>query len=395
MVDSTTKGTELYKFALGHFAEANQEWYRWMDETGRKLDEDAKKKADAIKRWDDMAQRLSDEFDSEAEHVADAQAKLSEANAKNTFELNAMTRAHDLATGAITTHDAVIQEAADHAAEYAAQLAALQSQKNALTQKDIDNGKGIELDTQMGNVRSAASRTATSDQWNIDNTTAGGGFRSAINEFIAASRDGARQMRDLVTNTLGSLNEQILNGMTGQRTNFKGRSALGLFKSIANTGLQKAEGSVMGALGFGGGGKMGTASNPMYVRMVSDAKSLAGIAGGAAGKLGGTFGGILKAVLPGFASGGYMDGPSIVGENGPEIFNPGVAGYITPNYKLNGGGGGDIHFHPGAIDARGSNDPAQVEAAVQRGIRAAAPRLMAGSVQANREAQRRRPSRAA
>ena len=198
-------------------------------------------------------------------------------------------------------------------------------------------------------------------------------------------------MRDLVTNTLSSLNEQIINGFTGQRTNFKGVGQ-GMFKSIANTGLTKAEGSIMGAFGLGGG-KLGSASNPMYVRMVSDAKSLAGIAGGAAGKLGGTFGGILKAVLPGFASGGYMDGPAIVGENGPEIFNPGVAGYVTPNYKLGTGGGGDIHFHPGAIDARGSNDPAQVEAAVQRGIRAAAPRIMAGSVQATREQMKRRPSR--
>ena len=149
MVDSATHGSDLYKFALGRMGEANQEFYRWMDEAGRKLDEDAKKKVDAIKRWDDMAQRLSDELDAEASHVADAQAKLSEANAKNTFELSAMTRAHELATGAITTHDAAIQEAADHAAEYAAQLAALQSQKNALTQKDIDNGKGIDLDAQM------------------------------------------------------------------------------------------------------------------------------------------------------------------------------------------------------------------------------------------------------
>jgi hypothetical protein len=337
-----------------------------------------------------MAQRLSDELDSEAEHVADAMAKMSEANAKNTFELNTMTRAHELATGAITTHDAAIQEAADHAAEYAAQLAALQSQKNALTQHDIDNGKGIELDTQMGNVRSAASRTATSDQWNIDNTTAGGAFKSAIGEFIATSRDGARQMREVVTNTLNSLNEQILNGITGQRTNFKGVGQ-GLARNVANVGLQKAEGSLMGAFHLGGG-QLGSASNPMYVIM-SDAGKLGGIAAGAAGKLGGVFGGLLRAVLPGFAQGGYMNGPAIVGENGPEIFNPGVSGYITPNHKLSSAFGGDTHNWN--IDARGSGDPAQVEAAVQRGIAQAAPHIIAGSVQANRESMKRRPSRSA
>lgn len=391
-VAATTHGSELYKFALGKFGEANQEWYRWLDEEGRKLDEDAKKKAETIARWDEMAQRLSDELDAEAEHVAEAQGKLSEANAKNAAELNALTRAHQLATGAITTHDAAVQEAADHAAEYAAQLKALQDEKAGLSQKELDNGKDIEIDAQIANVKGAASRAATSDQWNIDNSTAGGAFKSALQEFIAASRDGAQQMRSIVTNTLGSLNEQIVNGMMGQRTNFKGVGQ-GLARNLASTTLSKAEGSIMSAFGLGGGGKLGTISNPMWVKMAETGKGIGSLASGVTGKLGGVFGGLLKAVLPGLATGGPIDGPAIVGENGPELFSPGVAGYITPNYKLNSASGGDIHFHPGAIDARGSTDPAQVEAAVQRGIRQAAPHLMAGSVQANREAQKRRPSR--
>lgn len=151
-VAATTKGTELYRFALGHMGEANQECYRWLQEAGKQLDEDAKKKADAIARWDEMALRLIDESDEQAEHMAAAQAKLDEANAKNTFELDALTRAHDLATGAITKHDAATQEMADHTAEYAAQLTALQNAKTALTQKDIDDGKGKDIDAQIANV---------------------------------------------------------------------------------------------------------------------------------------------------------------------------------------------------------------------------------------------------
>jgi hypothetical protein len=55
------------------------------------------------------------------------------------------------------------------------------------------------------------------------------------------------------------------------------------------------------------------------------------------------------------AAGGYRDGsrPYLVGENGPELFNPGQAGTIIPNNKLGGGGGkgGGTYY----IDARGAD----------------------------------------
>jgi phage-related minor tail protein len=38
--------------------------------------------------------------------------------------------------------------------------------------------------------------------------------------------------------------------------------------------------------------------------------------------------------LPGFASGGAISGPAIVGENGPELFVPDTSGFVVPNNKL-------------------------------------------------------------
>jgi hypothetical protein len=97
-------------------------------------------------------------------------------------------------------------------------------------------------------------------------------------------------------------------------------------------------------------------------------------------------------MLPGFADGGAIapNTWAMVGERGPEPFFSGGGGTIIPNHKMaDFGSGGDTHFH---VDARGSNDPAAVEAAVQRGIRAAAPHIAAMGVKAGNEQRMRMPS---
>jgi lambda family phage tail tape measure protein len=396
MVSATKQGTELYKFVLAKYGEVNQESYRWQDEQLRKLDEDARKKAEALKREDGVLNRVMDEWEEADSRMAAAQAKLSETNAKNTEEMNAITRAHDLATGAITKRDAALQEAADHVANYAAQLAALQSAKDALSPADIMGGKSVELDAQIVKVTGERDRTAITDQQNINNTTAVGGAISALDEFVAASRDAAGQMRELVSNTLHGLNAQIIAGMMGQRTNFKSVGS-DFFKSIANSSLTRAEGSLLSAVGLGKGPTLGTAANPMVVRMAAGAagaaksigSDVASMAGGSLGKFGGFVGSMLKAVLPGLADGGYINGPAIVGEHGPELFNPSVSGHIIPNFKMSRAAGGDTLIN---VDATGSTDPAQTQAAVMRGIAAAAPHIIAASVSASQARNARLPS---
>jgi lambda family phage tail tape measure protein len=51
--------------------------------------------------------------------------------------------------------------------------------------------------------------------------------------------------------------------------------------------------------------------------------------------------------LPAAASGGTVDGPTLVGENGPELFIPGRSGSVIPNNSLSSvmGGGGGITYN--------------------------------------------------
>ena len=102
---------------------------------------------------------------------------------------------------------------------------------------------------------------------------------------------------------------------------------------------------------------------------------------------------LLSGVLKGFASGGSVSSnvPIIVGENGPEVFNPGSNGSIIPNNQL-GGSSGDVHHHHNYnIDAKGANE-ATVRAQVMKGIRDAAPSIMAGTISAQKEHNLRKPS---
>ena len=104
--------------------------------------------------------------------------------------------------------------------------------------------------------------------------------------------------------------------------------------------------STMQAPGGGGGGGGG------------------GSSGG--GGTGGGFGGAVKSVVDkgkkfikglfGFENGGYVAGnkPVIVGEGGPEVFQPASSGSIIPNFAAGGGGGGvtNVTYNIVANDAQ-------------------------------------------
>lgn len=110
--------------------------------------------------------------------------------------------------------------------------------------------------------------------------------------------------------------------------------------------------------------------------------------GGIGGLLGGLFSGSTVASdafngfrPPGFAEGGRPDVGriSMVGENGPELFVPDVAGTVIPNHAL---GGTSVTNHI-AIDARGAE--AGVEQRIEQGVkRAVSLSVAAVAAQANR-----------
>lgn len=100
-----------------------------------------------------------------------------------------------------------------------------------------------------------------------------------------------------------------------------------------------------------------------------------GILGGSKG-----LGGLVSSFAGLFADGGRFPANKfgIVGENGPELFMPGRAGYVVPNHALgkmsDGRGGVTVN-----VDARGATDPAAIEQAARRAVLEAAPTIVAAS----------------
>ncbi|HMH14678.1 MAG TPA: phage tail tape measure C-terminal domain-containing protein [Edaphobacter sp.] len=317
-------------------------------------------------------------------------AEASKANANQMAEASIQMA---LATGQMTKQDAALASATLHTQEYTDALAKLQEQQRVIaSDKRYDNdptGRRAASNANQNQIDAlSADRqmqvAADNQSANPSGSSAGVGFHSAIDDFVASSKDAANQMRELTNSTLKGLNQQIVAAISGQGSSF-GNFGAGVARSVAGMGLEKAEGSVLSAFHLGSGGKPGTQNNPMYVRIAGAASAAASSAGG-----------LLKGLLPFLATGGPIDGPAIVGEQGPELFVPSSSGSIVPNHKLSSvsSGAGGIHFAAGAIDARHSTDPAQTEAAIHRAISAAAPHIMAGAVNLGKNMSQRRPSTA-
>jgi hypothetical protein len=208
--------------------------------------------------------------------------------------------------------------------------------------------------------------------------------------------DMANSLKTILPRTIESLNSDIGRLVTGQgqKGDF-GRTLRTAGQGAVTAGLQGAEGM---ALHFLSGGKLGPkrdGSSALAALYVIQAEASAGAssiglsspartAGIDLASLvpGGSFIQPFLSLLPHFAGGGDVTAnhPIMVGENGPEPFIPRTAGTILPTGSLDGGGG--THFH---IDARGSNDPAAVNAAVMRAV----PHILAAGVQAGNQQKMR------
>jgi hypothetical protein len=198
----------------------------------------------------------------------------------------------------------------------------------------------------------------------------------------------------------------------------------GLGEGLARKGLDSAEGSLLGKLGFGHKAD-GSQNNPFWVKIAGQkagADKGAGGPGGSAStltshlpnwmqKLFGIFGGstgspgaagadvsvgaddsMWSGLMAGAEDGADVTGgvPIVVGEKGPEVMIPSESGTVVPNHKLGGLGGfnGDIH-----IDARGAHDPAHVTAQVHEAVMGMAPHIVSASVKAVQENRLRQPAR--
>jgi Lambda phage tail tape-measure protein (Tape_meas_lam_C) len=349
-------------------------------------------------------------------------------NKQNSTALSESAIQMAVATGQMTKLDAAQAMAAIHAQDYNDALQKLKDQQTMIqlspeyNSNELARKAALQDNQNQTNTLSVSYQMQTARDSQASNpagSSAVVGFADALNQFVIASRDAAHQMEELTTNTLQGLNQQIVAAMSGQKTNFAGFGA-GVFRNVASMGLTKAEGTLIGT------NKLGSAQgNPMWVRLADGgsaaATGLSGIisrmmGGGAKGPgqsglsaaIGqageaysndqsnggiGTIASVLTGMIPFLASGGPIDGPAIVGEQGPELFVPSSPGTIVPNHKLSSRSNGNIS-NTVHVDARGANDPAQTEAAVHRAMGQWAPQIMAGSMHAMEEKRKRSPSSA-
>ncbi len=377
-----------------------QEYYRQLGEAADKAAAQQRAAAKAVEEDDRRFQTIvknSEERDERAAAMAD---KLTEARRNNANAMAEWTLQQELATGAITRHNAAAQIAARHEAEYAAKLNDIASRRSRLNARlDLDDEQkqtgNDELDVEKTNTEGARDRQSAADKVAIDQATVSGAVRQIIQEFEAQSKDVASYAARFTTSAIQSTNEQLTRLMTGQKTDFKGLGR-GIATDAAGFGLKSAESKLLESFGIGTKKPTGSSSDPLYIKSV-DLLSGDGMTGSVSSlgkKLfgggdsdsdsggGGFLGGIASVLkLPGFAAGGAIGANTLamVGENGPELFMPRQSGSIVPNHALPMMGGFSPTVH---VDARGSNDPAATEAAGYRGamlaMQHAAPAIMKG-----------------
>lgn len=293
---------------------------------------------------------------------------------------------------------------------------------------------------QTSAIDNSYSIAGARDQQAVASQQIGPSIQEALNTMVENFNDMAATLKNVIPRTIDGLNNDLVKLATGQyKKGDVGRTLLGAGGTLLKTGLQGAEGAALGFLTHGKLGAKRDGSSEMAALWVQVAKGQAAIAslplgspartaglagavpggsfiqpfiGGQPGQHGGASGGagifgqLLHAFLPGikmgggagaggpvdydgFFQGGFASGgdvlanrPAMVGELGPELFVPRTAGSIVPNGQLGGSGG-----HTFNIDARGSNDPAAVHAAVMR----AAPHIAAAGVQATHQNRMRTP----
>jgi hypothetical protein len=312
-------------------------------------------------------------------------------------------------TGQMSKLDAAQAEAALHAQEYRDAISAIdQALANAQNLPEgFDKQSTIAgLNNQRSQATASYQIQSGQDAQAVASQQLGSGLGQTIAVMAQQWSDMTKQIEQAMTKGADSLNDAIARVATGGKGNW-GKTFQGIGQSLFKTGLQGAEGSILKALHLGGKGTQkpaGTQNDRIFVSARIEGAGAAdpgsgtspaniplpsGIMGSLLGKIPGLsasgMGGFLSAILPAFADGGDIlaNHPSIVGEQGPELFTPRSAGTITPNHAL--GGDTHTHFH---IDARGSTDPAAVNAAIMR----AAPHLIAASVQTQHSSAKRMPS---
>lgn len=389
-LNSVQQGSLLYAFAQ---LKANELLKQINDQQRRQIEEkrkiDAQWQAEQIKQ---LQQAMAPAINAQGKGISAAYTTgvaLSDAQRSAGYAQDEASVSADEHAGRLTKLDAAMQIQILHSRQCAEQLAELKTNLDAVdaTAPDAEAQRN-RIRTQITDLTSRHDQETTRYNASLSGSSGSVGFRDALNDFVISSRDAASQMRQITDSVLNGINQNLSAMMVGGKTNWA-ETFRGVGQQIGNAGLKNMEGSLLGKFGLGKAD--GSRGNPFHVIVDTGLPGGFGVGGKVPG--GGDWMSDLFGAFTGRAVGGDVDANSsyLVGERGPELLTMGSqSGRITPNNKL--GGGVDIHFHPGAINASGATDPAAVDAAVRRGIAAAAPQIVASSVSAVSERNRRLPS---
>jgi len=178
----------------------------------------------------------------------------------------------------------------------------------------INNMQLANADEQIAKARElAALRVSEANRQNRESTrggTAKEGFMDAmtkaVNELPTAMENGAAMFEAMMGNMSNAMTDFVMNG----KASFKdfARSIIADIMAIyvRSQILNLLQAALGGFGGFSSAGKSVMGSMPSMTGMAAD--------------------------------GGYINAPTIVGENGPELFIPRTAGTVVPNQQMSGMG---------------------------------------------------------
>jgi hypothetical protein len=366
------------------------------------------------------------------EALLKAQASVKEMQASVNAEWQAAVDKLDLLHGKLTPLEAAMHAQAAHTDEYRLKIAALREQLQQLSDSDSlgavlggpeFQAKQLQIQNEIAKLEGQRRVQQLEDAQATLGQTWTGMVNGVWDELIRKSNESQKELQQIAAHFIDGVNSETAKAITGGHTNFSGvfRSAS---ESLAKTGLEKLEGSLLKGFGLGTPKADGSESNPFHVVMAGGTGISSGMAelfkakspnvGGPAGQqllksggkgllgflndsdfftkgfLGNFFGAGGKfGSLGHFAEGGPMPSnmPAIVGERGPEIFMPSTPGHVVPNHRLGELGGGGAVYN---IDAR-NTDPALTAANVHFAIQAARSQATAHAMHMMADRQQRVP----
>ena len=407
-------------------------------EASKKADEALKKSNEERRKRFDESLKMAEEFASIAQkNVLSATLPGFAANAKGVANaytsgkaLEDSQRAGAFAVaqanialaaqqGQISRNDAAVQLATLNQIEYEQKLADLKEKLASVQAGPEADAQTNAINKQIAELSSGRVLQQMQDSAQVASATIAGALKNVNAQWLADSKDTAKQIADVYRGTVDGLNHDLSTalmdiGTRGHRHvgrelgNAVGSTFRSAGSGLASYGLKSAESSILGKFGFAGKPD-GSKGNPLHVIMDSmGSKPTAGgnvfqgvtnpdgsnslvkslmsfIPGG--GLISGLFGG-------GRAVGGGINAGTtyLVGEKGPELITPQSSSYVhTAAATRSMFGGQTIHFSPN-IDARGASDPAAVRAQVQQGIMEAAPHIVAAASATQRDQRSRTTS---